>query len=980
VSTAAYNGADEPISATDATNRTVTYGYDNAGRAASTTDAAGLTSTKTYDLAGRMTGTAQASGGQQQRASTVGYDGNGNVLHAVSAEGRTVDYGYDFLNRLVKQVEKVDATKSMTTWTGYDRLGNRSHFVDGNGNATEYTYTPWGTPESVVEPAVTGASTPADRTWTTSYDAAGRAAKLVAPGGVTRTRDYDDQDRLYAEHGAGAENATADRTYGYDPAGRLTKIGSPGGDTNYRYDDRGNLRMSQGATGNAVYTYNGDGTLATRADAAGTTTFTYDGAGRVSSAADPLTGRTTDYKYDAVGRLSLTQDRAVAGRIMRTIGYDKLGRLASDNLTQLTDVGSRVLLGDNYGYDNDDKVTTKTSTRSVGVASANSYDYDGAGRLKSWTAGAQSTTYGWDDAGNRTSVNGSAYTYNERNQLLSGGGATYAYQKRGTVQSVTRGAVATTNGFDAFDRLVREGAATYQYDSDDRVLNRNGTALTYDGLSNETVTDGSRTVSRLPDGTALADKGAAGAKSLFADRHGDVVGRYLGAVVDGQRTYDPFGTVTSSSGETSNLGYQGDWTTPDTGKVNMTARWYDPARGGFLSRDDWNLDPNPSAAANRYTYGNGDAVGNTDPSGHSIWNPFEGAPYGNNGDDAETPKPPKPPKAPVPPSATTTMNGSGGGHGNGNGHGQGPRPQPGGTGSNHGGSHGPPPPPQWQQNAWKPAPTPNPGQTVRPIEQTRPGSSNPDFTPTETAQRHYAEANQTTAAPPSNNAINASLDPVTDCTAVTGNVYHCPVPEQFVPQPPEDEWHFWLPLFGMAPGIGAFADVSDAGRYLDQGDWDGFWWAMIAAVPGIGDGIAGGKMIYRAMKEEGGMAAAGPVDSRRYLGPKLEGNGQPDIKPDANGWVHPNTGGVSVAPNDVRNLPDSRFPRELGGRGADPAWCMSTCDLPPGLQYRPDPKRPSGHGFLEPSRPMPLAEYQRLLEDLKSTWSRVRPVDPNGPV
>ncbi|WP_328645689.1 DUF6531 domain-containing protein [Amycolatopsis sp. NBC_00348] len=617
VSTAAYNGADEPVSSTDATNRTVTYGYDNAGREASTTDATGLTSTNTYDLAGRMTGSAQVFGGQQQRASTVDYDGNGNVLHTKSPEGRTVDYGYDFLNRLVKQVEKVDSAKSITTWTGYDRLGNRSHFIDGNGHATDYTYTPWGMPDSVVEPSVAGATAPADRTWTTSYDAAGRAAKLTAPGGVTRTRDYDEQDRLAAEHGAGAENATADRTYGYDSAGRLAKIGSPGGDTNYRYDDRGNLRTSQGASGTAVYTYNGDGTLATRSDAAGNTAFTYDGAGRLSSAADPLTGRTTDYKYDAVGRLSVTQDRAVAGRIMRTSGYDNLGRLSSDSLTQLTDVGSRVLLGDTYGYDNDDKVTTKTSTRSVGATTANSYGYDGAGRLTSWTAGSQTTTYGWDDAGNRTSVNGSAYTYNERNQLLSGGGATYAYRKRGTLQSVTRGSVTTTNGFDAFDRLVREGTTTNQYDSNDRLVNRNGTALTYDGLSNETVTDGTRKVSRLPDGTALGDKGAAGGKTLFADRHGDVEGRYLGAVVDGQRTYDPFGTVTSSSGETSNLGYQGDWTTPDTGLVNMTARWYDPNRGGFVSRDDWNLSPDPSAATNRYTYGNGDAVGNTDPSGHN---------------------------------------------------------------------------------------------------------------------------------------------------------------------------------------------------------------------------------------------------------------------------------------------------------------------------------------------------------------------------
>ncbi|MEU9688651.1 DNA/RNA non-specific endonuclease [Amycolatopsis japonica] len=616
VSTKSYNGANDLISETDATNRTVTYGYDNSGRQDSVTDPTGLVSKRTYDLAGRMTGTAQIIDGQPQRSSSSSYDGNGNVVQSVSPEGRTVDYGYDFLNRLVKQVEKVDATKSITTWTGYDRLGSRSHFVDGKGNATEYTYTPWGLPESVIEPAVAGATQPGDRSWTTTYDAVGRATKLVAPGGVTRTREYDDQDRLTTERGTGAEQTTTDRTFGYDLAGRATKVGGPGGDTHYRYDDRGNLRTSQGPMGSSVYTYNGDGTLATRADAAGTATFTYDAAGRLYSAADPITGRTVDYRYDNAGRLSLTKDRALSGRVTRNIGYDKLGRLASGNLTQLTDTSTRVVFGDSYGYDKDDKVTSKTSTR-PGASATNAYGYDGVGRLTSWAAGAQQTSYGWDDAGNRSSVNGAAYTYNERNQLLSGGGAAYTYTKRGTVSAVTRGSTTTTSGFDAFDRLVTQGATSYQYDSKDRVHTRNNIALTYDGLSNESVTDGMRTVSRLPDGTALSDKAGADGKLLYADRHGDVVGRYLGAVVDGQRTFDPFGVVTASSGDASNLGYQGDWTSPDSGDVNMTARWYSPERGGFLSRDDRTLDPTPSMAANRYSYGNSDVIGTVDPDGHN---------------------------------------------------------------------------------------------------------------------------------------------------------------------------------------------------------------------------------------------------------------------------------------------------------------------------------------------------------------------------
>jgi RHS repeat-associated protein len=208
------------------------------------------------------------------------------------------------------------------------------------------------------------------------------------------------------------------------------------------------------------------------------------------------------------------------------------------------------------------------------------------------------------------------FSFDTQNRLTSGDGATYSYTSRGTLSSVTREGNANASTFDAFDRLTAMGAAKYTYDSLDRVAARNGTSFQYLGMTNEAVADGSRTISRLPDGTAFADKGSGAARMLFADSHGDVVGRYLSNTVDGQRSFDPFGAVTSSSGDTASVGYQGDWTDPETGAVNMTARWYQPGTGTFASRDDWTLDPSPSAAANRYAYGNASPLSGTDPSGH----------------------------------------------------------------------------------------------------------------------------------------------------------------------------------------------------------------------------------------------------------------------------------------------------------------------------------------------------------------------------
>ncbi len=87
--------------------------------------------------------------------------------------------------------------------------------------------------------------------------------------------------------------------------------------------------------------------------------------------------------------------------------------------------------------------------------------------------------------------------------------------------------------------------------------------------------------------------------------------------------------------------------------------------------------------------------------------------------------------------------------------------------------------------------------------------------------------------------------------------------------------------------------------------------------------------------------------------------------------VVPGQGGVSVSPHDPANLPIHRRPQNLGGRGNDPVWSIDVNDLGPDLVYRPDPDDPARHGFLEPSHPMTLQEYQQALALLRSRWQKV---------
>jgi hypothetical protein len=96
-----------------------------------------------------------------------------------------------------------------------------------------------------------------------------------------------------------------------------------------------------------------------------------------------------------------------------------------------------------------------------------------------------------------------------------------------------------------------------------------------------------------------------------------------------------------------------------------------------------------------------------------------------------------------------------------------------------------------------------------------------------------------------------------------------------------------------------------------------------------------------------------------------------DIKPDKSGMVKPETGGMSASPGSPYNLPEHRRPPKFGGTGKDPVFCIGKCDLGPDLRFRPDPKNPTGHGFIEPARPMSIDEYQRALEATRGLWKEV---------
>ncbi|GAA3444448.1 hypothetical protein GCM10018955_38860 [Planomonospora venezuelensis] len=620
------NAAGQVTAVTDPNNNTTTLAYDPFGRESKVTDALGNATEATYDLAGRKIAAKDLDGtGAVVRSFGFGYDPAGNPTRTTSAEGHVTRREFDALGRMTSLIEPVSADKSITTTFGYDATGARTRLTDGRGHATWTSYNSLGLAESVIEPVTAAHPEAADRTWTQVYDAAGNNVSTLQPGGVRIDRTFDHLGRMTKETGTGAAVETPERSYTYDAAGRPSAIGDYG----LEYNDRGLLTKLTKATAQvAAYSYDALGNPTQRVDPTGTSTFTWDNASRLKTATDPVTGRTFTYGYDNADRL--TSQTSANPVNAQSFTYDAIDRPVSQTLTSSSGAELAKIV---YGWDKDDNLTSKTTSGTAGAGS-NSYGYDHAGRLTSWTGPDNKTVdYAWDDSGNRIKAGDQTFTYDERNRLTSGGGVDYTYSPRGTLATETKDGTTKNLVFDAFDRLITDGETSYGYDALGRMTSRtkgiSQQRFTYSGLSNDisVIADGSGAIQArygrdVAGGLLSMHEGDSPALAVMNDLHGDVVGTFTGTALVDSTAYDPFGQVTHTSGTKRSLGYQGEYTDPDTGKVNMHARWYQPGTGAFTSRDDWTLDPNPSVQANRYTYGNASPLTGTDPTGHETINPI----------------------------------------------------------------------------------------------------------------------------------------------------------------------------------------------------------------------------------------------------------------------------------------------------------------------------------------------------------------------
>ncbi|MDQ2867660.1 MAG: RHS repeat-associated core domain-containing protein [Verrucomicrobiota bacterium] len=367
----------------------------------------------------------------------------------------------------------------------------------------------------------------------------------------------------------------------------------------------------------ATYAYNPDSTRRSIVRGNGVQTdYTYEGA--------PATGRVRSINHYIPGNPAKTISN-------RTYGYDQLSRMLSfqkSNSPQYNPLENGT--GDSYGYDAAGQLTSGAYASPTGSNPA-------------------SEAFAYDGTGNRTSVNGVAYTLNasKSNQYQTAGSfGAVGYDTHGNLNNLTATGSSFGASYDAEDRMYFAQvdvnnvfqSVSLNYDALGRCVQRTINGVTtnyyYDGWNLiEEDNSGGVTQKRYVHGPATDELAAlwSGSSNSWAWYHYDARGSVThltdsaGNIVE-QYSYSAFGTPSYYDGAGSPLTgsaignrflFQGREWIGELALYDFRNRMYHPGIGRFLQPDPLRLD---AGDQNIYRFCNNDPINSSDPLGMDDFN------------------------------------------------------------------------------------------------------------------------------------------------------------------------------------------------------------------------------------------------------------------------------------------------------------------------------------------------------------------------
>ena len=649
-----YDANGNLATLTDRNGGVTTFEYDGMNRLSQRRGEGGLVETFDYDANGNLIESARydVSGlgtipsdprtlppsRKQIKSST--YDDLGRLETATDEEGHVTTYQYDAANNLVTVI---DPRMNATTYE-YDKINRNTKVIRPDTGEVAIAYDGSGNRISLTTPRGGGYS------WT--YDARNRVTEQRDPLGAVTRFEYDAAGSVVRETGAGG--AWVRRQY--DPRSRPARISrSDGTYAVYVYDAAGNMIQAETESTRLAFGYDalnrrtGETLSFTGSSFSKTVSYTYDDESRLASITDPA-GRVVAHGRDLAGRLTSITDTGGPSvgftytpyglRETLTYGngtagahsYDRTGRPAE---IDWTDPVAHLV------YARDPAGNPMTITESVGgLPETLGIAYDGLNRPVSSAASVNPSgrgeSFAYDLSGNLTDPgDGSTTAFDLADQPTGSGATSFTHDRRGNrILSEGPGGSRVETPHDPENRLTAArlltGAtldyeAKYTYDALGRLVEiRSGAATVrilhaFDNrLAEFDETD--TLIATYTAGDNLDDLFARSAMGAIHYLHRDGMGSVraatdAGGSVVGTASYGLFGRIQAATGAgAAPLGFTGRPHDPQTGFVDMRARFYDAAGGRFLERDPLGLHPQ---VPNPYVYAANQPLTFVDPLGLS---------------------------------------------------------------------------------------------------------------------------------------------------------------------------------------------------------------------------------------------------------------------------------------------------------------------------------------------------------------------------
>ncbi len=577
-----------------------TYTYTPAQQLAGIQDAAGNQWSYSYDLAGDQKSATDPDTGTT--AST--YDPAGQLITSTDARGKQTSYVYDADGRKTAEYDTTGGaaetgSDELASWT-YDTLAkgeltSSTAYVGGTGGSAYTTQTtgyynsglPEGTKTIILQGALAGSYTtdyaynqytqsmssyydsaagglPAE-TVDIGYDVANEPDSLIAPAEATYVKDLQytelGQPEVYTL-GSDVDTQAA-VTDSYDP-------------------ETGRVTGTEVQTGNNL----------TDVD---NTSYVYDNDGNITSEADtpPATSAQQQcFQYDYLGRLTQAWAQGSSG--------------CASKPSQSAESGAAAPYWQSYNYNDVNDLTSQASTPPSGAATTTTDSYPPAGSPQphapaaakvSGPSGTTTTSYGYNAAGDTTSITSPSSTqnlnWNDAGQLSA-------------VTTTGQGAGTTSYVYDAGGSLLLQSdpGSTTLYLPDEQIVSNGGTVTGTRYYSIGGVTVAART-SAGPVYYLTGD--IQGTMTLAIDASSLLVNR---------RYYDPYGNPIGAapSAWPGTRGFVGGTADPATGLTNLGAREYNPGTSTFVSPDPL-ITPYQPQDLNAYAYAGDNPSTDSDPSG-----------------------------------------------------------------------------------------------------------------------------------------------------------------------------------------------------------------------------------------------------------------------------------------------------------------------------------------------------------------------------